>query len=330
MEKRDYIGNQAQLLDVRRFELSEGKAKGVACIEIQNSAGLSVTILQDRCMDLGSLRYRGVNYSYQTANGIVAPEYYYGSGESFYRSFTGGMMATCGLDNTGPDCSAAGREHFRHGLAGNIPAENISIVRGEDQGTETVTVKGEVHQTCFMQESLILKREYVFSDNSPAFKIRDRVLNAGGQSVPFVIMYHFNLGYPLLSEFTRVHIPARTVRPRNGNMEEMESYGVITPPGPDSPPQAFFHDLEEKDGNGEEIRIYNEKLCMGLLLNFSRAQLPKLVQWKLLRPKEYVMGIEPCSAFPLGRKRLLEEGSMTVLEPGEERAFELSVCPYEG
>jgi len=326
----NYIGHPAQLLDVRRFELREGKARGVACIEVQNSQGLSVTILQDRCMDLGGLRYQGVNYAYQTACGIVAPEYYYGGEDSFFRNFGGGMMATCGLDNTGPGCTVDGREHYRHGLIGNIPAEHVSVVRCGSGAYETVTVKGEVHQTCFMQEYLTLKREYEFRDNSPAFTIRDRIRNDGYQSAPYVIMYHFNVGYPLLSESARVEIPAKKVWPRSGNMEEMEGYGLISPPDPGWKPQAYFHDMETGEGDRAEIRIYNEKLHKGLMLGFDREALPKLVQWKLFRPGEYVMGIEPCTALPYGRKRLLEQGIMPVLEPGEEKEIEILVCPYEG
>lgn len=112
-------------------------------------------------------------------------------------------------------------------------------------------------------------------------------------------------------------------------MEEMEGYGLISPPDPKWCPQAFFHDMETADGKAAEIRIYNEVLRKGMKLRFSSKALPGLVQWKLFRPGEYVMGIEPCTALPLGRKRLLEEEMMPFLEAGEEKEIEILVCPFE-
>lgn len=52
MKEKEYIGNRDQLFNIKRYMYSDGKRKNVEAIELQNSNGLDVTILVDKCLDI--------------------------------------------------------------------------------------------------------------------------------------------------------------------------------------------------------------------------------------------------------------------------------------
>lgn len=52
-------------------------------------------------MDPAYLTYKGKNLSFITPAGVVHPSYYDNRGEEFLRSFTAGLLTTCGLTEIG-------------------------------------------------------------------------------------------------------------------------------------------------------------------------------------------------------------------------------------
>ena len=44
----------------------------------------------------------------------------------------------------------------------------------------------------------------------------------------------------------------------------------------------------------------------------------------MLNTKEYVVGLEPCTALPQGTQKAKENGSIITLAPGESRVFEIT------
>ncbi len=70
----DYIGHPHQLYGAVPYQYAQGKAKGVKAIAVKNGAGLEVNILEDRCLDISHLSYKGINLSYLSKCGIVGPE----------------------------------------------------------------------------------------------------------------------------------------------------------------------------------------------------------------------------------------------------------------
>lgn len=56
---REYLGDVAQVFEVKEYRLMGGKAEGVRAIDISNGAGLELTLLPDRGMDFYRLKYKG-------------------------------------------------------------------------------------------------------------------------------------------------------------------------------------------------------------------------------------------------------------------------------
>lgn len=153
---REYIGNNSQLFDVRQYTLTDGKANGTRAISVWNGGGLSFTVLPDRCLDIAEVRYCGNNMSYITPSGIVAPQFFDPDGISWLRSFGGGFLTTCGLENIGvadgtPDLTM-------HGRIGNTPCENL-CVDPDDDGLG-VTIKGTAREAVLFGCKLTLRREH--------------------------------------------------------------------------------------------------------------------------------------------------------------------------
>lgn|GEM_PF-4301991 len=53
-------------------------------------------------------------------------------------------------------------------------------------------------------EVMTLHRRIEIERHSPTIRIRDTVINDGFQAVPHRLLYHVNLGYPLLDEAARL------------------------------------------------------------------------------------------------------------------------------
>jgi hypothetical protein len=65
-------------------------------------------------------------------------------------------------------------------------------------------------------------------------------------------------------------------------------------------------------------------------VDFSRAQLPRLWQWRMLAQGIYVTGIEPANCGLFGRVAEREAGAVTELAPGERKAYDLTLRAASG
>jgi hypothetical protein len=133
-----------------------------------------------------------------------------------------------------------------------------------------------------------------------------------------MILYHMNMGYPLLCEDSELIIdPALTI-PRNSAAEGgLNEYMKFIEPQPIYSEQVFCHSLKAS-GNGEtSATLQNNKLGIALTIKFNTEQLPYLIQWKMMGSGEYVLGLEPSNVPGKNRKELRNENMLPYLEPGE-------------
>lgn len=100
-------GGMSQLAGARRFIFAEGRAKGTEAIDVRTGSGLSFMVLPDRGMDIAWAEFKGINLSYISPTGVVAPAYYESRGTEWLRGFYAGLMTTCGLTQAGPPLTKA-------------------------------------------------------------------------------------------------------------------------------------------------------------------------------------------------------------------------------
>lgn len=309
LQTSDYIGHPTQLHRVEEHRLTGGRGDGMRLVQVTNGRGLDATISADRAGDLARLSCRGMNLGFFAPCGYVAPQYYDPRDTGFLRSFTAGFLTTCGLTAVGTPCTDGGETLPLHGTIAHTPAESLQYT---DDGCE-IRVRLVMRDAALFAHRLVLTREYVFPLDSDRILLHDTVQNVGAHETPYMILYHFNMGYPLLTERAELTIPARATTPRNARAAEgLRDALRLIPPQPEFEEQCYYHALTE--GN-VSLRDPDSGVCVRL--RFDLAELPCFSQWKLMESGSYVLGLEPGNCTPDGRDVLRQSGRLRFLAPGE-------------
>ena len=326
---REYLGDTAQVFDVKQYRLMGGKAEGVRAIDIHNGAGMELTILPDRGMDFYRLRYKGTTLNFLTPTGIAAPSYFAEEAGGMGQMFFGGMMLTCGLRNIGLPCRENGAYYGPHGNITSGPAEHVNIHFFEENGAPAVSISALMRDHGYGTR-LLLKRTVTIRYGVNEVDLQDQVENDGFEPSPFMVLYHFNIGYPLLSECAKLLLPTQKVTPRTQHAaDHAAQYLEITSPAAGYEEMCYYHDLKADENGWASAGIYNEKEHLGLKILYDKQNLDHFVQWKMLAKGTYVMGLEPCNATINGMADARENGTLKTILPGEKKHMHLKLSIFE-
>lgn len=315
-----YIGRDSQLFGVEEHRLVGGRGDNMRIYEVTTGGGLNMTVEADRCLDISRLSYKGINLSYFSCSGYVAPAYFDKNGTGFLDSFTGGFLTTCGLTHFGSPSVDDGEECGLHGPIGGTPADDTAAYTDGDE----LVIRGSVYQARQFTHKLRLDRTIKAKVGGASFKVCDKVTNFGDTKAPVMVLYHINFGYPLLSEDARIVVNSAKVEPRSEHAaKDIDTWNKVIPPQPNFEEQCYFHFFDEKRACAA---VENEKLNIRAKVEFDVGTLKQLTQWKMMGVRDYVMGLEPGTNDPDGRASNRERGLLRFLEPGEsiELGFEFT------
>ncbi|HAJ94651.1 MAG TPA: DUF4432 domain-containing protein, partial [Actinobacteria bacterium] len=164
--------------------------------------------------------------------------------------------------------------------------------------------------------------------DEPKIIIEDTVENIGHNKSPLMVLYHVNIGFPVLDNGAELLEARAKVTPRDDEAKDgLPYFNKFIEPVKGFKEQCYSHDIEtDKDGNSN-IAIVNEGFNngsgIGIWMKFKKDNLPMLIQWKQMGMGEYVCGIEPCNGSAGGRKEERESGNLKLIEPGEKVDFRL-------
>ncbi len=325
-EKKEYTGNINQLFSVKKYKFIDGKQNDVKAIDISNGTGIDLTILLDKCMDFAQIKFKGKNLNFITPTGIVSPYFYDDTNEDWLKTWTAGFLTTCGLSNIGSDCIDQGKKFGIHGRLSNTPAENINISMVEEDDIPVLKISGTMKQSVMFGENLTLKRTIICRYGINEIEFEDDVYNDGYKSQPIMLLYHFNMGYPLLSEDAKLCIPSKKISGRNDHAQKhIQHWKEITPPAEKFDEMCYYHDIEENENGISTVGIDNEKEKLSVRIHYDRKLLDHFVQWKMLGKGEYVMGLEPCNATIDGRSNSRENKSLKEIKPSEHIIYKFKI-----
>ncbi len=293
------ISHLTQAVSLRRYTLTEGEGKGLDVIDCCNGQ-LRFLVNVTKACDIMQVYHKGENVSFISKNGFSAREV------PFSKRFEGGMLYTCGLDNVG------GREGFEvHGGFHNTPAEVISAVCDE-QG---ISIEARVACTELFGCNFVMKRKIACALNSESIVIEDTLYNAGYVAENYCLLYHVNIGYPLLDEGGRIVADVGACEPRTPWAAANAGKAFcIEDPTPGAEETCYYLTL-----NKPEITYLNAKTGKSLTLRYAGKSLTRFLEWKSMACGDYALGLEPCTTA-------LDDGfEYQVLGPQETETFRLEL-----
>ncbi len=303
-----------QFIDFRQATLPGGQR----IVEMYNSSGLTLTLLPDRGLDIWSAHYNGLPLTWISQGSPHAGEF----GAGWLRLFNGGLLTTCGLSHVGPPETDpdTGEQRDIHGDYSRLPAHQVAASAGWDGERYVAELTGVVAQSRLFGEQLRLTRVYRVVLGAPEIEIVDVVENVGDMPAPLMLLYHFNVGYPLVREGSTLHLPDTRVVPRDAAAQAGEArWHRYDAPLDRYPEQVFFHHVCA-DENGQASAVL-ENGNWGLQLQWDTRSAPYLTQWKNTRAGIYVCGIEPSNCLPEGQNMARSRGRLPMLPPGESAHF---------
>lgn len=313
-EKAEKLAQSLETVSGVRPEIVDDEAQ-VKEHEIHNGKGLVFTVNSDRNGDIVRLHYKENNLGYMSPCGYVAPAYYDKEGTNGLRSFTAGFLTTCGLENVGVANEDEGETLPFHGSIANIPCERAYWTEEE----KSITVHTMARDEVIFGRKWKLFRELVISTEENTFEIRDTVVNTSDQVQPMELLYHFNMGYPLLDEDSIVEIPSQTVTPRDAHAaEDAENWMRMQKPTAGYQERCYFHKFADEKGRAS---IYQPKLNFGVEFSFDATMLDGFTEWKMMGVRDYALGLECANCYPNGRKEMREQAMLKFMQPGEEKTY---------
>lgn len=293
------ISNFWQIASVRRYTLTEGREKGLDVLDCDNGKMRFLLNVSKAC-DIIQLYHEGRNMSFVSKNGFTKREI------PFLNRFEGGMVYTCGLDSLG------GRDGFElHGTFHNIPAE---IIRAECN-ENGILVEAIIRDTTLFGKNLILRRKISTGIGADSVIIQDMLINEGYKAEEYCLLYHINVGYPMLDESAKIIADVENYTPRTDWAKQNETTMYeMSAPIPNQEETCYFLKMRKS-----EISLVNEKIGKQFTLSYSGKTLPHFVEWKSMASGDYALGLEPCTT------ELDDKFTYKVLKLKETVKFEVKI-----
>jgi hypothetical protein len=329
LERR--VGDLSQIAGIRLLQLQEGREAGVRVADVRSGSGLRFQVTLDRGMDISVEEFKGMSLAWRSPQGDVHPSHFDAREMGWLKSFPGGLMTGCGLTSAGAPSVDAGEELGIHGRLSNLPASSVRTETVWDGDRCFFRVSGIMREGVIFKENLALHRTIEIELGTSLIRLSDRIVNGGFRRSPLMLLYHINLGYPLLDEGAEVFLNARSMKPRDAEAEKGVAAATKIPaPNPGYKEQVFYHDLIAADDGFATALLANRKLELGVFTQYRQKELPRFIQWKMVGEGEYVLGFEPANCLVEGRAKERERGTLQFIEPGETREFVVHIGVLEG
>lgn len=331
---RDKVSNISQIGGIETSILDNGIGRGNRIAWFNTGGGLRFKVNIDRAMDIGEAFYNQYGLAWVSHQGFGRPQPWVNQGIDWLRNFGGGLLTTCGLTHVGgPENDDFGQRGL-HGEVSNIPTEIVSIVQPDlSRQQYKMSITGRILESSVFASHVELRRTLSADLFSSELTIEDEVTNLGNTTIPHMLLYHFNFGYPLIDEGVQLVWNGET-KSRGGSalddaifasdhdytqgqavLQEHSGFGEA----------AGFIDPQADDQGLYHFGIKNSKLNLSAMLTASKDQMPALTNWQHWGKREYVVGLEPGTNYPIGQQKARAEGSLLFLEPGQRKNYKVVI-----
>ena len=238
----------------------------------------------------------------------------------------------------GAACQDEGENLGLHGVVSNIPASEVCprIVKNNNDKNccgydEAMEVSGQVKESQVFGEHVVLTRKISLRADKNIFTIDDTIENLGFERTPFMLLYHMNFGFPMLSPACEILLPSVQATPRDPvAVQGLSNHLEISDPVDGFEEQVFFHDMAAGTDGRVHYMLVNSELELAVEISYPAEQLTHFTQWKCMRSGEYVLGLEPGNCHVMGRNTARKDGSLKYLEPGQLQNIRIEVQIHKG
>jgi Domain of unknown function (DUF4432) len=154
------------------------------------------------------------------------------------------------------------------------------------------------------------------------------VTNAGATPCPHMMLYHCNVGFPVVDAGAELVYPAG---PGTCVSEASDpDYRRLLAPRADFVEECYEHDMAAGPDGLVSAAVINRAAGLGVYQRYRRSQLPHHITWRQLGAGTYVVAMEPSTNRDAGRMDARARGELLHLRPGEERHYELELGALDG
>ena len=221
-----------------------------------------------------------------------------------------------------------------HGSISNTPAENVTWSEHWEGDDCLLTVSGNVREASVFGPNLLLDRTISTSLKSASFAIHDVVENQGRTESPLMVLYHFNFGFPLLTERSTIYSSSSMVEPSDDfAAQSKDKWDVFEAPSPTIAERVYYHTMEPDSAGMVTVVLVsdNAKCDFGISLRYDKKTLPEFTEWKMTGTNHFVLGLEPGNCRTKGRATERERGALKTSRPESNAGSDLRLqCLTQG
>jgi len=317
----DMVGGPQAGYLIEKRRLYGGLSDGVDLVHVDNGA-LRFDVLASRGMGIWKMWAGDLCVGWNSpVRGPVHPQLVPLSDPSGLGWLDGfdELFVRCGLESNGAaEFSDSGQVRYGlHGRIANKPAHQLEV--SADGETGQLAVSGVVDEVRFHFFKLRMFTTITTKVGETAVTVRDTIQNLSASPAEFQLLYHINIGPPVLGNGSEVVVPVKRMMPRDPvavpGLPRWTSYG---PPEPGKPEEAFYFDLQADDQQQTAVLLKNPHGDRGVSVHFNTRQLPCFTLWKneTAEADGYVTGLEPATNYPNSRSFETERGRVVSLAPG--------------
>jgi hypothetical protein len=230
------------------------------------------------------------------------------------------LMVRCGLESNGsPVFDDQGR--LRYPLHGRIASRPAHSLRVEiDPSAGTIALHAVVDEIRFHFQKLQLATTLTTKFGSTEFGWHDRVTNFSAAPAKLQMLYHINVGEPLLDSGSKFVAPVLEASPHDRYADDpaLHDYRIYPAARAANSQQSFFFELLADDRGDTRVLLENAAGKRGLSIKFNKQELPWFTQWRnnVDSADGYVTGLEPGTNFPNPQPFEEKHGRVVQLAPG--------------
>jgi hypothetical protein len=280
-----------------------------------------VEVRPGRGLDLGAVELAGQPLSWLSPipAGLGPPT---SPDRAWIDGFSGGLLVTCGLRNIGPPTG----DEPMHGDYTFLPATGVRWDTTVHPRGASATVEGTVESLRIFGSSFQVRRRILVEStgDGDVVEVTDTVRNVGVEPAALAMLYHLNLGAPLVVPGTRVSLtPASTVL--REPCPAVDDWTTLPPPAASTTEAVFEH----RGVPGDDAGLAHAEVSSPThhaAISWTASTLPRLYQWVLPTQSRWALGIEPSTAPLFGEDRDDEHHGAPRMEPGQARTQTVRVA----